>query len=178
MGFPLGKTGGLIEALASGSVSLLVSGRFRWVKPAASLKQPLRRRRLALRTSFRWVKPAASLKPVGSAGYAVGAAECFRWVKPAASLKPQRAPPCRASACSCFRWVKPAASLKQADLRADGAGVRRFPLGKTGGLIEAHHRSSTSQPIARRFRWVKPAASLKPELPSALNRWMADVSAG
>ena len=37
-GFPLGKTGGLIEAVRRGSsVAALVAG-FRWVKPAASLK--------------------------------------------------------------------------------------------------------------------------------------------
>ena len=50
----------------------LLPVRFRWVKPAASLKPPLELPR------FRWVKPAASLKPTE---------RCFRWVKPAASLK-------------------------------------------------------------------------------------------
>ena len=44
-------------------------------------------------------------------------------------------------ACSrgtCFRWVKPAASLKPVVLLALAAGaVSVFPLGKTGGLIEA-----------------------------------------
>ena len=36
-----------------------------------------------------------------------------------------------------------------------------FPLGKTGGLIEARTRQSRRTPRLRRFRWVKPAASLK-----------------
>ena len=37
--FPLGKTGGLIEALAPSVDPLLALAGFRWVKPAASLKQ-------------------------------------------------------------------------------------------------------------------------------------------
>ena len=62
--FPLGKTGGLIEAAsARDTIEGLANGGFRWVKPAASLKQggaggiggtP--------GAGFRWVKPAASLK--------------------------------------------------------------------------------------------------------------------
>ena len=42
MPFPLGKTGGLIEAPAAGFCLLVntkISSCFRWVKPAASLKQ-------------------------------------------------------------------------------------------------------------------------------------------
>ena len=113
-GFPLGKTGGLIEAQRS----------------------PLH--------SSRW-------------------AGCFRWVKPAASLKPHSCIVMARSVCTRFRWVKPAASLKQIDLQVRRVGLPRpFPLGKTGGLIEA---SSTLElppdQVAVVFRWVKPAASLK-----------------
>ena len=43
-----------------------------------------------------------------------------------------------------------------------GAGeVPGFPLGKTGGLIEARIRYVVSLVAIRSFRWVKPAASLK-----------------
>ena len=41
--------------------------------------------------------------------------------------------------------------------------AKGFPLGKTGGLIEARWaRKTTTSPRLVRFRWVKPAASLKP----------------
>ena len=39
--------------------------------------------------------------------------------------------------------------------------VTRFPLGKTGGLIEAMNGPRYPSQVARGFRWVKPAASLK-----------------
>ena len=44
---------------------------------------------------------------------------------------------------ACFRWVKPAASLKRL-LRAAGAPQHAFPLGKTGGLIEAQRSTLAS----------------------------------
>ena len=63
MGFPLGKTGGLIEAVPVPAPYRAPGACFRWVKPAASLKQYWRQPyRLAVRRRFRWVKPAASLK--------------------------------------------------------------------------------------------------------------------
>ena len=37
-----------------------------------------------------------------------------------------------------------------------------FPLGKTGGLIEASRPSRFPLAVLPGFRWVKPAASLKP----------------
>ena len=41
----------------------------------------------------------------------------------------------------CFRWVKPAASLKHLVFELIGdARQTGFPLGKTGGLIEAVQR--------------------------------------
>ena len=39
--------------------------------------------------------------------------------------------------------------------------VDEFPLGKTGGLIEASSLKYSSDPCLLCFRWVKPAASLK-----------------
>ena len=42
MPFPLGKTGGLIEARSIRRLWLMSCRGFRWVKPAASLKQPER----------------------------------------------------------------------------------------------------------------------------------------
>ena len=68
----------------------------------------------------------------------------------------------RATPDEGFRWVKPAASLKQV-IDADAMPEPdRFPLGKTGGLIEAFDRLRCQIGGKRRFRWVKPAASLKP----------------
>ena len=61
--FPLGKTGGLIEALYVSNNNRHDLPRFRWVKPAASLKLArTTHRRVGASTGFRWVKPAASLK--------------------------------------------------------------------------------------------------------------------
>ena len=108
--FPLGKTGGLIEATGQRQTNQLWY-RFRWVKPAASLKR-------------------AQTQP-------------RRW----------RAP--------CFRWVKPAASLKRGVLWYRDAPVGGFPLGKTGGLIEAAASGGIVPGACAGFRWVKPAASLK-----------------
>ena len=161
--FPLGKTGGLIEAQAACGERVGVRRGFRWVKPAASLKPRLRRRpSRTARPSFRWVKPAASLK-------------LLRQYRTVFIFVPS------------FRWVKPAASLKLNQIRSTMAPYGKFPLGKTGGLIEAprhqvrqrHHRhgfplgktgglieARRSARLACRgppcFRWVKPAASLKP----------------
>ena len=62
--FPLGKTGGLIEASGRTWRPPARCWRFRWVKPAASLKRPVLPAVVRLyRLCFRWVKPAASLKP-------------------------------------------------------------------------------------------------------------------
>ena len=67
-----------------------------------------------------------------------------------------------AAGAVCFRWVKPAASLKHAERREGQHGQRRkFPLGKTGGLIEAYRSPPVVSNTSRCFRWVKPAASLK-----------------
>ena len=110
--FPLGKTGGLIEARLM-YVRIIPLPCFRWVKPAASLKQNNSPVPMGVLDSFRWVKPAASLKPssFGFGGSHPGGG---------------------------FRWVKPAASLKRRD-PGDAAGPQvQFPLGKTGGLIEAY----------------------------------------
>ena len=42
-----------------------------------------------------------------------------------------------------FRWVKPAASLKRVRANRGTVAVRQgFPLGKTGGLIEARNGSA------------------------------------
>ena len=61
--FPLGKTGGLIEAYWTAGKSTAGYGSFRWVKPAASLKhQKACPAQSKHGTRFRWVKPAASLK--------------------------------------------------------------------------------------------------------------------
>ena len=40
-----------------------------------------------------------------------------------------------------FRWVKPAASLKRRNETVTVTGNSVFPLGKTGGLIEARLRA-------------------------------------
>ena len=67
--------------------------------------------------------------------------DSFRWVKPAASLKPDLGPPGRVLRRPRFRWVKPAASLKRtATARSSDRQHQAFPLGKTGGLIEAPRR--------------------------------------
>ena len=50
--------------------------------------------------------------------------------------------------------------MKQVDLQVARIGLPRFPLGKTGGLIEAA-RPPARWTSSTRFRWVKPAASLK-----------------
>ena len=61
-----------------------------------------------------------------------------------------------------FRWVKPAASLKRRWPPAPRpTAYRSFPLGKTGGLIEALAGQPFALSLAMGFRWVKPAASLK-----------------
>ena len=61
--FPLGKTGGLIEASSTRAGKATCGTCFRWVKPAASLKHARPRAgRPDVEPRFRWVKPAASLK--------------------------------------------------------------------------------------------------------------------
>ena len=84
----------------------------------------------------------------------------FRWVKPAASLKPV---PARVGegVKHRFRWVKPAASLKRWPFPLPPPGRSEFPLGKTGGLIEAQPDQCDAREGNGGFRWVKPAASLK-----------------
>ena len=86
--FPLGKTGGLIEALTAPVRAGVPLRSFRWVKPAASLK---RRRAAAWRSCY---QPF----PLGKTGGLI------------------EAPCCR---------------------RCSGGTTHGFPLGKTGGLIEA-----------------------------------------
>ena len=51
--------------------------------------------------------------------------------------------------------------MKPAGLSVKPPAVPRFPLGKTGGLIEAVADTAMVRTTRRRFRWVKPAASLK-----------------
>ena len=64
--------------------------------------------------------------------------------------------------CRGFRWVKPAASLKPGWVVVVAVGmVPLFPLGKTGGLIEAPNAMNAPSSYPPCFRWVKPAASLK-----------------
>ena len=86
--FPLGKTGGLIEARCGGCDTRAIRRGFRWVKPAASLKHPMVPAGvLIVVAGFRWVKPAASLKREKAKREVEAAGKRFRWVKPAASLK-------------------------------------------------------------------------------------------
>ena len=115
----------LISSVVSPHTCVIADG-FRWVKPAASLKQQPPAAASALHaepTSFRWVKPAASLKPgirrrcPGSLLVVAG----FRWVKPAASLKRSCLLAAAVDGGLRFRWVKPAASLKLR-LRRHGLG--------------------------------------------------------
>ena len=78
-----------------------------------------------------------------------------------------------------FRWVKPAASLKRLRNRIAVQHLDMFPLGKTGGLIEATAGPRHRAQQRRRFRWVKPAASLKHVGDGQLQGLvLADVSAG
>ena len=53
-----------------------------------------------------------------------------------------------------------------------------FPLGKTGGLIEAPRAGVVVDQPRQRFRWVKPAASLKPEVLGTHRDIAYEVSAG
>ena len=104
----------------------------------------------------------------------------FRWVKPAASLKRNDVLHLASYKQVSFRWVKPAASLKldQAQ-QLDFLGVRvGFPLGKTGGLIEAVIFLNKSINTNQSFRWVKPAASLKLEHADVVGVQGVHVSAG
>ena len=101
-------------------------------------------------TSFRWVKPAASLKPDARIPDGITRDSGFRWVKPAASLKRAQTGTTGVTPDPCFRWVKPAASLKPGTLAsAKAAALRKFPLGKTGGLIEARRGSRWWSPPCR-----------------------------
>ena len=51
--------------------------------------------------------------------------------------------------------------MKPAGVLIVVAAEYRFPLGKTGVLIEAQYDSSRKPGTKCGFRWVKPAASLK-----------------
>ena len=78
------------------------------------------------------------MKPGYPAAHGNDVVAGFRWVKPAASLKRNRKPRGLGLGDQRFRWVKPAASLKRLNTITGWfcmAGM--FPLGKTGGLIEA-----------------------------------------
>ena len=110
--FPLGKTGGLIEAPSDPFVPATPLARFRWVKPAASLKRGNSGYSYVPLPCFRWVKPAASLKRHRANQYPRLEHRGFRWVKPAASLKPPNYLNIVQKYTVSFRWVKPAASLK------------------------------------------------------------------
>ena len=69
--------------------------------------------------------------------------------------------------------------LIEADYVRNASCSRRwvFPLGKTGGLIEAGHEPDRSRDL-RGFRWVKPAASLKLLDPYTHGPLASQVSAG
>ena len=165
--FPLGKTGGLIEAvLPPGGISAPYPG-FRWVKPAASLKRvragrvdrricglfPLGKTGglIEARRAARRVPTSTDVFPLGKTGGLIEALDRdlqageafygFRWVKPAASLKHGHPADDLSTPEGSFRWVKPAASLKQRHEVELHEALLLFPLGKTGGLIEApRHR--------------------------------------
>ena len=114
--FPLGKTGGLIEAKSSLTTSIIPSLSFRWVKPAASLKPPCDRYdRRGLDRMFPLGKTGGLIEANLNLFSIVSAVISFRWVKPAASLKPLTPLLARAIMPASFRWVKPAASLKLGD---------------------------------------------------------------
>ena len=108
--FPLGKTGGLIEAHDSANPIVGNVAGFPLGKTGGLIEAATSRAQPARGTCFRWVKPAASLKPCPRV-YTVRPTLCFRWVKPAASLKLGE-PVGVAQRVPGFRWVKPAASLK------------------------------------------------------------------
>ena len=143
VGFPLGKTGGLIEAPVAGVIVQSRVIRFRWVKPAASLKPVISGGPAAAASGFRWVKPAASLKRRDRLvpPYTSSSAHAFPLGKTGGLIEARRIVTVQPSgiAVGRFRWVKPAASLKPPapSCRVCPAPSGWFPLGKTGGLIEA-----------------------------------------
>ena len=116
--FPLGKTGGLIEATYDQlhvPPTYLVDVCFRWVKPAASLKHDLGvRQEVRQLVGFRWVKPAAS-EATGSL----------------ALPSPMQGFPLGKTGGLIEAYVCPVSR------EPSFAPLRPFPLGKTGGLIEA-----------------------------------------
>ena len=85
---------------------------------------------------------------------------CFRWVKPAASLKPSSFGFRRLSSGWWFPLGKTGGLIEASGSQVMPPG-RKFPLGKTGGLIEAALTSVGAKAWRASFRWVKPAASLK-----------------
>ena len=62
--FPLGKTGGLIEAIRSALATVSTARCFRWVKTGGLIEARITLLNVSVRdvVRFRWVKPAASLK--------------------------------------------------------------------------------------------------------------------
>ena len=133
--FPLGKTGGLIEA----------------ARPAMMLWTWI--------PSFPLGKTGGLIEAgIGSAGGVSGG--CFRWVKPAASLKQDDGEAIR----HVKRWFplgKTGGLIEAQGTERREAEAQAFPLGKTGGLIEAPERGEGVTAGKACFRWVKPAASLK-----------------
>ena len=113
VGFPLGKTGGLIEAPRRAFRRSAGTGSFRWVKPAASLKHDLSLRQVALFHQFPLGKTGGLIEAFVVQTYNEVSLASFRWVKPAASLKREKVPLHITVLSSGFRWVKPAASLKR-----------------------------------------------------------------
>ena len=78
-----------------------------------------------------------------------------------------------------FPLGKTGGLIEAVDTRRDPpCRSRRFPLGKTGGLIEAVPARASEAAPWRGFRWVKPAASLKQLCAGSGARVAAHVSAG
>ena len=159
--FPLGKTGGLIEAPLHSPCCGVGWEWFPLGKTGGLIEAP----RLAA-----LVVAGLTEFPLGKTGGLIEASRCatdavpnasFRWVKPAASLKPPAPPPAAARRC-VFPLGKTGGLIEATARRAAHRESQPwFPLGKTGGLIEARCRTLTTTSKCRCFRWVKPAASLK-----------------
>ena len=152
--FPLGKTGGLIEATSTRITTSGTRTCFRWVKPAASLKHG--RAKLDRAVEVR-------MFPLGKTGGLIEANRINLHNKGGAGLFPLGKTGGLIEARCCVRhWP----------------WRGRFPLGKTGGLIEASCSRSGGTARPPGFRWVKPAASLKLEFAQYRRLVHGGVSAG
>ena len=109
--FPLGKTGGLIEAHPV-AVDRRRGPGFRWVKPAASLKRYMPVYATAAEARFPLGKTGGLIEAI--AGLAEG---LEAWVR--------------------FPLGKTGGLIEAQASRRPSSPASRFPLGKTGGLIEA-----------------------------------------